>query len=306
MRLDSLGYLIKEGFRSIKVNSLMTLASMGVLISCMLLMGCSVLVSENTNKMLNEIEQENVILVFMDDNATDEQNDAVEAGIQKLGNIKSVEFISKEQAWEDQLNQMDEAQAEFFKNYKDDTPLPDSFKITVESMDDFAKTVAQVKKLDNIQNVRENSNLAKKLSQVKHAVNVICIVVVALLFAVSIFIISNTVRVAIYSRRLEISIEKSVGATDAFVRTPFVVEGTVIGILSAFVSLGVVWGIYELALVKLDTVVSLLGSSAVPFVDVWWFLLLAFIAIGIVCGAGGSALSMNKYLKHEGSELNAN
>lgn len=304
MKLDSIGYLFKEGLRSIRVNKLMTLASMGVLISCMLLMGCSVLVSENTNQMLNEIEQENVILVFMNDDATDEQNSEVEAKLKEIDNVKSVEFVSKESAWNDQLNQMDDAQAEFFKNYEDESPLPDSYKVTVDSMDEFTKTVSAVKKLDYIQNVRENSSLAKKLAQVKHAVNIVCVVVVVLLFAVSIFIISNTVRVAIYSRRLEISIEKSVGATDAFVRTPFVVEGTVIGILSAGVSLLIVWGIYELALKKLNTLISLLGSSAVPFSQVWWYLLLAFIAIGIFCGAGGSALSMNKYLKHEGSELN--
>ena len=304
MKIDSLGYLIKEGFRSIKVNKLMTLASVGVLVSCMLLMGCSVLVSENTNQMLNQIEQENVIMVFMDDNATEEQEQSVRASIEAIDNVKSVSFVSKENAWKDQLAQMGEAQAEFFKNYADDSPLPDAYKVIVKSMDEFSSTVASIKKLDYIQNVRENSSLAKKLAQIKHAVNIICIAVVALLFAVSIFIISNTVRVAIYSRRFEISIEKSVGATDAFVRMPFVVEGTVIGIFSAGLSLLVVWGIYELAIKKLATLISVLNFSAVPFNSIWWILLLAFLAIGISCGAGGSALSMNKYLKHEGSELN--
>lgn len=302
--MNSAGYLIKEGFRSVRINKLMTIASMGVLICCMLLMGCSVLVSANTTELLSQIEQQNVIMVFMNDNATKAQTDTAKAQIEQISSVKKVIYISKDQAWANQLNEMNDSQKEFFKNYANESPLPDTLKVVVKDMSQFNQTVKQIKQLDNIQNIRENSALAKKLANIRQAVNIICIAVVILLFAVSIFIISNTVRISMFSRKLEISIMKSVGATDSFVRTPFIVEGIIIGILSAGIAELMVWGIYELAASQLSNVVTLFKTGFVPFGDLWWILLIAFVILGVATGVGGSSVSMNKYLKHEGSELN--
>ena len=302
--MNSAGYLIKEGFRSVKINKLMTIASMGVLICCMLLMGCSVLVSENTTNLLSKIEEQNVIMVFMEDKATQDMTDAVKAQIEKMDYVKEVVFISKEDAWQNQLKEMNDSQREFFENYSDQSPLPDTLKVVIDDMTGFDSTVENLKKLDHVQNIRENSQLAQKLARVRQAVNIVCIAVVALLFAVSVFIISNTVRISMFSRKLEISIMKSVGATDGFVRTPFIVEGIVIGLLSAGVAELMVWGIYELAIKELSSMLTLFNTGFVPFSSVWWILLIAFIILGVATGVGGSFVSMNKYLKHEGSELN--
>ena len=302
--MNSAGYLIKEGFRSVKINKLMTIASMGVLICCMLLMGCSVLVSANTTNLLSKIEEQNVIMVFMEDNATQDMTDAVKAQIEKYENVKEVVFISKDEAWKNQLKEMNESQREFFENYADQSPLPDTLKVVVSDMASFDGIVKNIQKLDNIQNIRENSQLAQKLARVRQAVNIVCIAVVALLFAVSVFIISNTVRISMFSRKLEISIMKSVGATDGFVRTPFIVEGMVIGILSAGLAELMVWGIYELAIKELSSMLTLFNTGFVAFSSLWWILLIAFLILGIATGVGGSFVSMNKYLKHEGSELN--
>lgn len=302
--MNSAGYLIKEGFRSVKINKLMTIASMGVLICCMLLMGCSVLVSANTTNLLSKIEEQNVIMVFMDDKATQKMTDTAKAQIEKMDNVKEVVFISKDEAWKNQLSEMNASQREFFENYADKSPLPDTLKVVVGDMQGFDDLVKDLKNLDNVQNIRENSQLAQKLARVRQAVNIICIAVVALLFAVSIFIISNTVRISMFSRKLEISIMKSVGATDGFVRTPFIVEGIVIGILSAGLAELMVWGIYALAMKELSSMVTLFNTGFVPFSSLWWILLIAFIILGVATGVGGSFVSMNKYLKHEGSELN--
>ncbi len=302
--MNSAGYLIKEGFRSVKINKLMTIASMGVLICCMLLMGCSVLVSANTTNLLSKIEEQNVIMVFMDDKATQKMTDTAKAQIEKMDNVKEVVFISKDEAWKNQLSEMNASQREFFENYADQSPLPDTLKVVVGDMQGFDDLVKDLKNLDNVQNIRENSQLAQKLARVRQAVNIICIAVVALLFAVSIFIISNTVRISMFSRKLEISIMKSVGATDGFVRTPFIVEGIVIGILSAGLAELMVWGIYALAMKELSSMVTLFNTGFVPFSSLWWILLIAFIILGVATGVGGSFVSMNKYLKHEGSELN--
>lgn len=302
--MNSAGYLIKEGFRSVRINKLMTVASMGVLICCMLLMGCSVLVSSNTTNLLSKIEEQNVIMVFMDDNATQDMTDSVKAQIEKLESVKDVVFISKDEAWQNQLEEMNDSQREFFENYADQSPLPDTLKVVVSDMTNFEGIVKSIEKMDNIQNIRENSQLAQKLARVRQAVNIVCIAVVALLFAVSIFIISNTVRISMFSRKLEISIMKSVGATDGFVRTPFIVEGIVIGILSAGLAELMVWGIYELAIKELSSMLTLFNTGFVEFSELWWILLVAFIILGVATGVGGSFVSMNKYLKHEGSELN--
>ena len=302
--MNSAGYLIKEGFRSVVINKLMTIASMGVLICCMLLMGCSVLVSSNTTELLSKIEQQNVIMVFMNDNATQEQTDAAKAQIEKIENVKKVVFISKEEAWENQLKEMNDSQKEFFENYADESPLPDTLKVVVSDMSSFDNIVKSIKKVDNIQNIRENSQLAQRLAKVREAVNIVCISVVSLLFAVSIFIISNTVRISMFSRKLEISIMKSVGATDGFVRTPFVVEGIVIGLLSAGIAELMVWGIYTLATKELSSMLTLFNTGFVPFAKLWWILLIAFVILGVATGIFGSFVSMNKYLKREGSELN--
>ena len=302
--MNSAGYLIKEGFRSVKINKLMTIASMGVLICCMLLMGCSVLVSANTTNLLSKIEEQNVIMVFMDDKATKEMTDTAKAQIEKMENVKEVVYISKDEAWQNQLKEMNDSQREFFENYADQSPLLDTLKVVVSDMSSFDGIVKNLKKLDNVQNIRENSQLAQKLARVRQAVNIVCIAVVALLFAVSIFIISNTVRISMFSRKLEISIMKSVGATDGFVRTPFIVEGIVIGILSAGIAELMVWGIYELAMKELSSMLTLFNTGFVPFSSLWWILLIAFVILGVCTGVGGSFVSMNKYLKHEGSELN--
>jgi cell division transport system permease protein len=302
--MNSAGYLIKEGFRSVKINKLMTIASMGVLICCMLLMGCSVLVSANTTNLLSKIEEQNVIMVFMDDKATKEMTDTAKAQIEKMENVKEVVHISKDEAWQNQLKEMNDSQREFFENYADQSPLPDTLKVVVSDMSSFDGIVKNLKKLDNVQNIRENSQLAQKLARVRQAVNIVCIAVVALLFAVSIFIISNTVRISMFSRKLEISIMKSVGATDGFVRTPFIVEGIVIGILSAGIAELMVWGIYALAMKELSSMLTLFNTGFVPFSSLWWILLIAFVILGVCTGVGGSFVSMNKYLKHEGSELN--
>ena len=302
--MNSAGYLIKEGFRSVKINKLMTVASMGVLICCMLLMGCSVLVSANTTNLLSKIEEQNVIMVFMNDKATKAMTDEAKAKIEKMASVKEVVYISKDEAWQNQLKEMNESQREFFENYADQSPLPDTLKVVVDDMNSFDGIVKNLKKLDNVQNIRENSQLAQKLARVRQAVNIVCIAVVALLFAVSIFIISNTVRISMFSRKLEISIMKSVGATDGFVRMPFIVEGIVIGILSAGIAELMVWGIYELAMKELSSMLTLFNTGFVEFSMLWWILLIAFIILGVCTGVGGSFVSMNKYLKHEGSELN--
>ena len=216
------------------------------------------------------------------------------------GNIKSVEFVSKESAWQEQLNTMEEAQAEFFTQISSDIPLPNAYKVTVENLDQFDETVSKLKQLQHVDTIREN----KKLVALRQGITVVAIVIIAVLFLISVFIISNTIKLTVYSRRLEISIMKSVGATNSFVRLPFVVEGMILGITSGVISLGFVWGLYELAVKEFsDLLNSFNGLSFLKFADYALPMLGIFVAIGVLTGVGGSLITMRKYLNKEGSEI---
>ena len=180
-------------------------------------------------------------------------------------------------------------------------PLPDEYKVTLKDLTQFSATVAQIKTLTGVSSVRENSDLASKLLSIRRAVTIVSIGLVAMLFLVALFIIANTIRITMFSRKLEINIMKAVGATNWFIRWPFLVEGVLIGIIASVLSLGVLWGLYELAAVSFSDLLLSLGFSFVPFTRYALQILGVFLGIGIFTGGFGSMISMNKYLKEQGS-----
>lgn len=300
---SSLRYLIKEGFRNTWTNRMMSIASIAVLMCCLVLMGAASMIFLNIESLLGVIEEENVVMVYVEDDTTDEELEAMETELSAISNVKTVEFVPKEDAWEEQLDTMEEAQAQFFTEISSDIPLPDAYKVTVEDLTYFDETVEKIEELDNIDTIRENKDLAEKLVTIREGVEVIAVVIVAALLIISLFIISNTIKLTVYSRRLEISIMKAVGATNSFVRIPFVVEGMVLGIISGVISLGLVWGFYEFAIQQFDSLITSLGLEALEFSDYAVVMLVAFIVIGVLTGVCGSLISMSKYLNKEGSEI---
>lgn len=304
MNGSSLRYLFKEGFRNTWSNRMMSIASICVLMSCLVLIGCASMIFLNIESLLGRIEEENVVMVYIQDGTTDADINTMGTTLKNMDNIKNVEFISKESAWQEQLDTMEEAQAKFFTEISSDIPLPDAYKVTVNDLSQFDSTVSQIKQLQHIDTIRENKDLAQKLVTIRHGVEVISVAIVAVLLAISVFIIQNTIKLTVYSRRLEISIMKSVGATNGFVRLPFVVEGMILGIISGVISLGLVWAFYEFAVKQFGDLIASLGLEALKFSDYAWYMLGIFIAIGIITGVGGALLSMGKYLNKEGSERN--
>lgn len=304
MNGSSLRYLFKEGFRNTWSNRMMSIASICVLMSCLVLIGCASMIFLNIESLLGRIEEENVVMVYIQDGTTDADINTMGTTLKNMDNIKNVEFISKESAWQEQLDTMEEAQAKFFTEISSDIPLPDAYKVMVNDLSQFDSTVSQIKQLQHIDTIRENKDLAQKLVTIRHGVEVISVVIVAVLLAISVFIIQNTIKLTVYSRRLEISIMKSVGATNGFVRLPFVVEGMILGIISGVISLGLVWAFYEFAVKQFGDLIASLGLEALKFSDYAWYMLGIFIAIGIITGVGGALLSMGKYLNKEGSERN--
>lgn len=301
----SFRYLIKEGFRNTWTNRMMSIASICVLLSCLVLIGSASMIFLNINSLVQKIEDENVIMVYIDDEATDADIDEMGIKLNDISNVEKIEFVAKEDAWAEQIATMDEAQAEFFTETTDEIPLPDAYKVTVKDLNQFTSTVKEIKALDHIYTVRQNTDLAKKLATLSHGITIIAIVIISVLFAISLFIISNTIKLTVYSRRLEISIMKSVGATNSFVQLPFVVEGIILGVVAGVLSLFAVWGIYEVAVKSFADVFRSIGLTALAFTDYALPILGIFIAIGIVSGVGGSLITMRKYLTKEGSEISA-
>lgn len=293
----SLGYLTKEGFKNIWLNRLMSIASISVLLSCLVMMGIAFMLIVNMQEIITNIEDSNVIVAFVDDDATDETVAQVRTDLMKIENVKDCEFVSKEDAFEEQLDALG-GDRTLFEGM--DNPLPDSYRVVLDDLNLFDSTLRQIENTDHIQSVREDRELSQQVASIRKTVTYISVGVIIILLIVSLFIISNTIKITMFSRRLEIKIMKSVGATAWFIRWPFMVEGMSLGIISGLLSLGVVWGVYELVARSIGGSFSLFMSGGlVPFKDHVLFILVAFLAVGIITGAFGSAVSISKYLKEQ-------
>ncbi len=294
----NLRYLTKEGFRNIKVHKLMTVASITVMLSCLLLIGGAYLIYTNIQSVIERVGEQNVIMVFIDDDASDEQELKLGDRIKNHQNVKNCVFVSKEESYSDILYSMGDSAA-IMNNIGSDF-LPDAYKVTIKDMAKFSSTVIEIKMFENVLSVRENGELAARIADIQKAVTIVSIAIVVILLIVSLFIIANTVRITMFSRSLEISIMKAVGATNWFIRWPFLVEGVIIGILSAIFAFGLIFGLYAAAEKVLASMFAILGNTMVPFKDCIWTLLIAFGATGIITGALGSCISLGKYLKEHG------
>ncbi|MCH5189113.1 MAG: ABC transporter permease [Oscillospiraceae bacterium] len=300
MKGASLKYLTKEGFRSVWVNKLMSLASIAVLMACLVIIGLGAMIFFNINSLLDNIENQNVIMVFAENGATDEEVSIIGNKIKVLDNVEDCIFVPKDDALLAQRETLG-ADAALLDGLEEN-PLPDAYKVVVEDLSKFDATVAQLKAINGVQRVRENSDIAGKLVNIRKAVTIISVGIVALLFVVSLFIISNTIRITMFSRKLEISIMKAVGATNWFIRWPFMIEGINLGVISCLVSFIVLIGLYS----GIQYICSGLIDqfNLVNFWDYAWYILGIFAVIGIFTGSVGSLISMGKYLKEQGGVIN--
>lgn len=297
--MGNIRYLTKEGFRNLKVNKLMSFASITVLFSCLMLIGIAFMLLVNIEAFISGIESENVIMVYADVNLEVDDVEFTKIGtdLKAIANVGSVEVVEKDSAYKEILSELDEGLKGYLEGI-DENPLPNAYRVTVSDMTGFEAVAAEIKQMSGILRVHENSVLARQLSGLRDSVTYISIGIIALLLIVSLFIISNTIKVTMFSRRLEISIMKSVGATNSFIRWPFMVEGIIIGVLAGILATGAVWAIYELALSSMTSLLSSFGSAIeVNFLDYAPYLVAAFVGIGVFTGIFGSATSISKYLR---------
>ena len=292
MKLHVLQYLFKEGCRNTWQNRLMALASCGVLICCLLLTGFSYLVFVNVDRISQSAYEQNVIAVYLKSECTAE--DAADAGraIRSLPNVDTADFISKDEL----LQKYADDVVELYSG--DSNPLPDTFIVSMKDLTQFDQTLIDIQNVDGVEEVSFDAGTAEVLTRFRRIVLVFGGSVIVLLLAVSLFIIVNTIKLTVHNRRLEIYIMKSVGATDSFVRFPFVVEGVLVGFVAAVVGYGLTAALYNAMVNNIDFGNPML--ELIPFGQVWGPLLVYFLLGGVLVGIIGSVISMGKYLRHEG------
>ncbi len=298
MRLSSLGYLLKEGIKSIWSNRMMSIASIGVLVSCLLLTGAAELITLNVASVVEDIGGENVTRVFLNQEVTDLEGVYIQDQIGKISNVESTEFISKDDAI---MEYQDTLREDIFEQMLGEgNPLPNSVDVTLTDLSLYDETMAQITAIDGVDSVRDTREIAQKLTSLSTLVSSMSLWIVLALSLISIFIISNTIRMTMYARRFEISIMKSVGATDTFVRVPFVFEGMIIGFISGVIGSLLLTFVYDAVMQGMQ---NILQFNFIPYDKLALFVWVAFIVAGMIIGMLGSLLSIGRYLRKEGNEL---
>ena len=276
----------------------MSIASICVLMSCLVLTGSAVLMSMNVDLMVKKAIAQNETRVFLDMDISRVEAVYVGRDIEALENVQSVKYLSKDDTIKEFKSYLGE---DIFDHMKDDNPLPDVYKVTMVDLSKYNETVNEIEAIDGVDTISTRSGTAKKLTSVNNLVQILSICIIIALAVISLFIISNTLRATMHSRRFEISIMKSVGATNAFVRIPFVVEGMVIGLISAIVSTGALYFLYSGVVGIVLNIFKFTDPVAIE--SVIWYVLAIFVIAGVTIGALSGFISIRKYLKKEGNEI---
>ena len=276
----------------------MSIASIGVLIACLLLTGCAGLVSVNLTSMMESIEGNNSITIYLNDALP--ALSAIEVGdqIRDIENINTCTFIPKDDALAEMMESLGDDGAILEGLDGDNNFLPDAYTVSMYDLNLYEDTISKIKAIPGVDHYTDYSDIAGKLANLDMVVRVASLAIILVLAVVSLFIISNTVKVTMFSRRTEISIMKSVGATNGFVRIPFIVEGMIIGLISGGISASVLLVVYDWAVMQLYSIVPFLTAVDIdPFIV---YIFVAYAVIGALFGLFGGGISIGKYLNKEG------
>ena len=287
-------YFFHEGLSNMFSHGFMSFAAIGITVACLLIMGTFTLVAVNANELLRTLEQENEILAYVDDSYTEVQAKALKRTLEAIPNVASATFISKEEAMESFTAQYpDEA---LFQDL-DPEILRDRFAIKVVDLQQQSATVEAVKAVEGIAKVNAYEEIAGGFITVRNVATVVCVALIAILFVVSVFIISNTIKLTTFDRREEIAIMRMVGATNGFIRWPFVYEGFLFGLIGAAVAFLLQWGLYGAVAKGVANNDTLQLIQIIPFTEMWLPVAGTFAAAGVVIGVGGSLSAIRKFLQ---------
>ena len=289
-------YFIKEGAFNMFSHGFMSFAAVGITVACLLIMGTFTLVAVNANAMLAEMESQNQMLAFVDKSLSEDEARAMEQVILSLDNVAKATFISNE-----------EAAAAFRGRYEDDElfqGLPDDnfrhrYAIDLKDIGYMRQTKEALEAVPGIGrgNVSAYEDEAAGFITIRNVAGVVCVVLIAVLFLVSVFIMANTIKLTTFDRRDEIAIMKMVGATNGFIRWPFVYEGFLLGLFSAVIGFFLQWGLYEAVARSVASNDTINLISVVPFQSMWTYVAVIFAVAGMLIGVGGSLSAIRKFLQ---------
>lgn len=297
MKHSIIGYLLGEGFRNVFHNKKSSGASLAIMCATMLIFGIFFMIIENINSAVKTIELQQGMQVFIQKDASDEQISQIGEQIKAINGVNTIKFISKEDALN--YNREKLGNPALFVGYDEENPFKASYLVTLTDLKLSSEVQENIYKLDNIASITSQDNTINNLVKIANGIKIVSIVVLSLLVIISIFIIANTIKLTVHARRKEISIMKYVGATDSFIRWPFIIEGIIIGIIAAIISLAILGLAYNLIISKLgnSAVLAKIGMSLLSFANISTLLVIVYLVLGISIGALGSTISMRKYLK---------
>ena len=300
MKWSSFQYLTKQGLHNLRANRLMSLASIGVLTACLLLTGIAGLFSANVNSLVEYLGDQNETVVYLDQGLSDEELASVDQTLRSMPGLAAVTYVSQEEVLETYKGYMSEY-ADLFNDFEEDNPFHANYRVVLEDLNQLDEMIAQLEQIDGVYSVSAPTQLSSVFLTIQRAVTYAGWALVAVLALVSVVVISNTIRLTVFARRKEINIMKYVGATNGFIRWPFFVEGTSVGLISGLLAAGLVIGAYALVVNRIGAMSGfwgpILGSCLLSVGQVWPVVLGAFLIFGVVIGSIGTATSLRKYLE---------
>lgn len=300
MNGGSFRYLVKQGLTNVWLNRVMSLASVGILTACLIILGGAGLLSLNVSDLFTAVENQNEVVIFIKDDATGNEISTLQEGLEGLDYVAETKYISKEDALEEQKEYMGE-QGYLLDGLEKDNPLPASFRITLSDLQYLDETVAKIELMEGVETISAPTNLAHTLNGIEKTLLVLGAIIIGILLVASVVVISNTIKLTVFSRKKEINIMKYVGATNSFIKFPFVVEGMTIGIISSVLAFGIIAGVYASLSNMLvgSTVpwVQSISGSLINFWDIWYYVFGGFFVGGVLIGMFGSSSAMRKYLR---------
>lgn len=294
MKINNLGYLLKEGFRSIFRRGFMSFAAVCVTVACLLIVGSFSCLMYNISIMVEDLNKTSEILVYVDSELSDAEARSVGTKINQIDNVLKAEFVDREEALKEFVADH-QGEGESFAGVQP-TDLRHRFVVTLEDNAYMVQTDEAIKGIPGVVKTSAEYELAEGFSTLQRVMQIASIAIIAVLLVVSLLIISNTVKLAMYDRRDEIAIMKMVGATNGFIRLPFVVEGLALGLMGAGIAFGLQWLMYDSLIPKIEAVDSLGLFQFVPFQTLLVPMIATFASAGIFVGVLGSWTSIRKFL----------
>lgn len=300
MKWSSFKYLARQGLHNMINNRLMSFASVGVLTVCLIITGVAGLFTANMNSLMLYLRSQNEVVVYLDENLDEAGLATVDSALRSISGLKEVTYVSRDEALDLMRDSMGD-KADLFDVFEgEENPFLANYKVILQDVGQMDEIVPQLESISGVVDVNVPTGLSDLVVNIHKAVTVISVGLVVVLGFVSIVVISNTIRLTVFARRKEINIMKYVGATNGFIRLPFFVEGIAVGLIAGLISSAIVLGGYQLLIIySVDFPAfwgSILNSVLLGMDQVWWKVLVAFLAFGSLIGSVGTATSIRKYL----------